>query len=222
MVTEGEVIQAGDMQKAAELIVAWAAQHAATGPSLTDRAFEEFLIEFANGKRGDPLPGPLAAAHDVLALPALPAVGWEESLRTQFIERQRAELREHLALSIGRRQLPAPVFEALSSAARHMLEPVSGYEMKRTAKGAKQRFPQALRLYIPLKLSAVLAHGVLMFADDRLGLGKALRRCPYCGGFFLAPSRGRPRLFCTDEHSQLHHQATGPQRTAKWRASKHK
>lgn len=208
------------MQKAATTIVAWVARHAASS-SLSARAFEEFILEFANGKRGQPLPGPLAASHDVLALPALPAAGWEESRRTQFIEHHRAELREHLAMSIGSRQLPAPVFEALSSAAREMLDPVSGYEMKRTAKGAKQRFPQALRFYIPSKLSALLAHGVLMFCDDRLGLGKALKRCAYCSDFFLAPPRGRPRLFCSDEHSQLHHQATGPQRTAKWRA-KHK
>jgi hypothetical protein len=220
MVTAERQVTAEEMQQAAATIVAWVAKHGA-GASLSARAFEEFILEFANGKRGDPLPGPLAAAHDVLALPALPRGDWEESRRTQFIEHHRTELRERLALLGGGRQLPTPLFEALSSAAREMLDPVTGYEIKRSVKGAKQRFPQALRFYIPSKLTALLAHGVLMFCDDRLGLGKGLKRCTYCSNFFLAPSRGRPRLFCSDEHSQLHHQASGPQRTAKWRA-KHK
>jgi hypothetical protein len=222
MVTEEKWEKVEEVHKAASLIVAWVAAHP-SGPSLSARGFEESIIEFANGKRGDALPGALAGSHDVLALPALAPVGWEESRRTQFIERHRVDLREHLGILSSKRQIPPALFQALSSAARFMLDPLSGYEMQRTVKGAKQRFPQPSRFYIPLKLSAVLAHGVLMFADERLGLGKALKRCAYCSDFFLAPSRGRPRLFCKDEHAQLHHQATtGPERTRKWRAKQHK
>jgi hypothetical protein len=217
-----------ELQKAAETIRAGIAGYA--GESLTNREFLRFILDFANGKRGEALTGPLTTAPDVLALPALPSVDREtgkplESRRTQFVESHRAELREHLALSIGRRALPPETFKALSQAALLMLDPVSGYEFKRTTKGAKQRYLHASRFYIPLKLSAILAHGVLMLADERLGLGAALKRCALstCGNFFLAPEvpRGRPKLFCQPAHMQEKHRATGPQRTAKWRA-KHK
>jgi hypothetical protein len=124
---------------------------------------------------------------------------------------------------MGRKALPPETFGALSRAALQMIDPVSGYEFKRTTKGAKQRYLHTSRFYIPLKLSAILAHGVLMLGDERLGLGEALKRCalPSCNAFFLTPEspRGRPKLFCGPAHMEEKHRATGPERTRKWRRS---
>jgi hypothetical protein len=218
------MVTAEQMQKAAETILAGLRENA--GASLSNREFLESVLDFANGKRGDPLPAPLAATPDVLALPALAPVGWAESPRTQFVERQREELRAQLALSIGRKALPPDTFKALSEAARYMLDPVSAYELRRTATGAKRRYPHPTRFYIPLRLSAILAHAVLMLADERLELGEALRQCALstCGNYFLAPevSRGRPKLFCQPAHMLEKHRATGPERTRNWRSNKHK
>jgi hypothetical protein len=219
----GFMVTAEEIHKAAETILAGVHEHVSA--SLSNREFLESVLAFANGKRGEHLPAPLAASPDVLALPALAAVGWAESPRTQFIERHREELRGYLTLSIGRKALPPEAFKALSDAARYMLDPVSAYELRRTATGAKRRYPHATRFYIPLRLSAILAHAVLMLADERLGLGASLKRCALatCSNFFLAPEvpRGRPKLFCEPAHMQEKHRATGPQRTRKWR-SKHK
>ena len=203
-----------------------------SGPALSERDLTRYVIRFANGAA---LEGPLAAAPDVLTLSALAPVGQTQSPRAQYIERHRAELRKHLAAGIAKGPFPHTLFLELRAAALQMVDCTRDFIQEHSGRPRRVSI-RSPRFYMPLSLSAVLAHAVLKLKDDSLGLGVDLKQCTLrsCNDskprfFFRSetrpenakhPKRGRPREYCSDECTKKAHELTGPKRSREARARK--
>jgi len=203
------------------------------GPTLTERELLGLVVDFANdGKLSRPLldaPGlrfipPYNAPADWL--PTSADLTPDEQLRL-------ATLREQLRLDLAsalRKGFTPQDSRRIREAAKQMVALPVDYEAVSTRTRPRQRHIHTRWYYVPLSLEAILARAVLWLRDETLGLGADLKQCSLgsCGNFFFrsdkAKTRGRPRIYCSVEHMQQAHEATGPERTRRWRAkvAKHK
>jgi hypothetical protein len=201
------------------------------GPVLTERELLRVVIDFANdGSLGDPL----IRAPGIRFLPPHGAgPNWQPTaadvVPPERLTNVRAQLRADLAAAIGKGFTP-PDAQRIRAAAREVVAIPIDYESVSTRTRPRQRYVRTRWYFIPMSLEAILARAVLWLRDETLGLGADLRQCALqrCRAFFFASekakARGRPRIYCRDDHMNEAHEATGAERTRKWRerASKHK
>ena len=197
-----QIPTAGDVQNAVAVIVAALKQG---GPALTERELLGHVVDFANG---EDLAGPLASAPDLP--PALPPIdrltGEQRPGRLEFLKKHRADLRTALGYAVGK-GLPPAIFDELRQQALQMVDTTVDIIPEKKGRPRLQSL-RFRRSYFPMTLQSILARTVLLLRDKTLDLGSDLKQCalPSCARpfFFVATDgrtpRGRPRLYCSDEH----------------------